>query len=100
MLIFFHTLVLENSIAITRDQLFGKLVAVWHCKRKTHTNLPPAPPPTIERKKNLRLLGITFADSPTNWQTHMSKASSRLLLHPMFNTSAELTSYLVGHIKC
>ena len=38
----------------------------------------------IKRKSNLKLLGVTFEDNPTNWDTHfdymLSKASSRLYI--------------------
>ena len=30
---------------------------------------PPEPIPTIERVSYLKLLGVTFQDSPTNWNT-------------------------------
>ena len=44
----------------------------------------PDPLQYIKRKSNLKLLGVTFEDNPTNWDTHfdymLSKASSRLYI--------------------
>jgi hypothetical protein len=44
----------------------------------------PDPLQVIERKSNLKLLGVTVENSPTNWGTHydyiLTKASSRLYI--------------------
>ena len=43
--------------------------------------VPPAPLAIVERKTELKLLGVTFKDDPMNWDSHidhvLSKASSR-----------------------
>ena len=52
-------------------------------KGKTEKDQPD-PLQYIKRKSNLKLLGVTFEDNPTNWDTHfdymLSKASSRLYI--------------------
>ena len=53
--------------------------------RKTESRsrkVPPAPLAIVERKTQLKFLGVTFEADPMNWDTHidhvLSKASSRL----------------------
>ena len=38
---------------------------------------PPEPIPTIERVSYLKLLGVTFQDSPTNWNKHFDDLMER-----------------------
>ena len=38
---------------------------------------PPEPIPTIERVSYLKLLGVTFRDSPTNWNKHFDDLMER-----------------------
>ena len=57
----------------------------WKMLRKGKTEKDqPDPLQYIKRKSNLKLLGVTFEDNPTNWDTHfdymLSKASSRLYI--------------------
>ena len=46
--------------------------------------VPPAPLAIVERKTQLKFLGVTFEADPMNWDTHidhmLSKASSRLYI--------------------
>ena len=50
--------------------------------------VPPAPLAIVERKTELKLLGVTFEDDPMNWDSHidnmLSKASSRLYILRLF----------------
>ena len=52
--------------------------------RGKSTRMPPEPLEIIGRKEKLKLLGVTFAQVPVNWDTHidylLSKASSRLYI--------------------
>ena len=43
------------------------------------TLLPPKPIVTIERESYLKLSGVTFQDSPTNWDKHFDELMERAL---------------------
>ena len=62
-----------------------KSVKTWELVLRGKTNKAlPEPLENIQRKNNLRLLGVTLEEDPTNWDTHieylLTKASSRLYI--------------------
>ena len=66
-------------------------------KGKTEKDQPD-PLQYIKRKSNAKLLGVTFEDNPTNWDTHfdymLSKASSRLYILRVCNNYGFSVDYL------
>ena len=57
----------------------------WEILLKSRSpKVPPAPLAIVERKTQLKLLGVTFEADPMNWDTHidhvLSNASSRLYI--------------------
>ena len=68
----------ENKMQINLNKTWEMIV------RGRTKKVPPPPLPSIERKTELKLLGITFNQDPCNWDTHfdslLHKASSRLYI--------------------
>ena len=76
-----------NSIMQWADNNNMKLnlSKTWELLLKGRTSqLPPIPLTMVERKQKLRLLGVTFEECPTNWNTQidnlLKKAGSRLYI--------------------
>jgi hypothetical protein len=67
------------------NQMSLNLSKTWEMVIHSKTTKPmPQPIQDIERKESLKLLGITFQNTPTSWNIHidnlLSKASSRLYI--------------------
>ena len=60
------------------------LTKTWELAMRKDPQNPPGTVPTIERKNELKLLGVTFHENPCNWNIHfhnmIDKADSRLYI--------------------
>ena len=60
------------------------LTKTWELAMRKDPQNPPGTVPTIERRSELKLLGVTFHENPCNWNIHfhnmIDKADSRLYI--------------------